>query len=246
MRQFDLDTLERGVRLPPRALVQGQARKPRLVGTAGSDISATPPAAAAAAAPAAPVAEHAEAIDRVLLGDERARGHVHHEVRRARALGALRGPGAERVPLPNLETSGELHRVIRVEEVASDGDPQRVHRALVPQDGVERLERRGGDELAAGVAAEVRVDGVAHPDGHRELDAHEELLSGFARDVVRALHAVGDPVLAVRLLESLVARGGEELLAAVVRERGPLVPGGELLHDRAGEGEWRVEGKARS
>ena len=199
MRQLDLDTLERGVRLPPRALVEGQPREPGRVGTAGAHIPAASTAAAAAAA--APVAEHAEAIDRGLLGDERTRGHVHDEVRRAFAFRALRGPGAERVSLPHLEPSGELDGVFGVEEVATDGYPQRVHRALVPEDGVERLERGGGDELAPDVTAEVRVDRVLDPDGNGELDADGEVLPGFTGDVLGALHLVGDSVLAVRLRE---------------------------------------------
>ena len=71
----------------------------------------------------------------------------------------------------------------------------------MPEDGVERLERGGGDELAPDVTAEVRVDRVLDPDGNGELDADGEVLPGFARDVLGALHLVGDSVLAVRLRE---------------------------------------------
>ena len=113
------------------------------------------------------VKERFESIQRRLVPDERPGGGVDHEVRTT-----LSGASAEGVALPHFETAGERAHLLRVEEVAADGNPAEVHRALVAHDRVKRLERLRRDEPRTGGAVGVRSNHTLHVHGRGELNAN--------------------------------------------------------------------------
>ena len=113
------------------------------------------------------VKERFESIQRRLVPDERPGSSVDHEVRTT-----LSGASAEGVALPHFETAGERAHLMRVEEVAADGNPAEVHRALVAHDRVKRLERLRRDEPRTGGAVGVRSNHTLHVHGRGELNAN--------------------------------------------------------------------------